>query len=490
MDEQQQTTVPISDEIASLGRDPDIFAGFILDNPDPTLIAEARGKGLKLYDEVDRDPHAGSVLQTRYLAVAGEEWEVQPADESARSKEIAEFVSEALAHCNFGQAVGEMLQAILYGYYPAEVMWRQRQDGSVVIGKIRAKHPRRFAFTLERELRQLTKAAPREGEALPPCKFVVLSFGDSDNPYGKGMGQRIWWSVWFKKHGIKFWLIFLDKFSMPTPVGKYPSGAPKEQKATLLEAIQAIRTETGVTIPENMAIELLEAARGGTVSYQDMCDYMDRQISKAVLGQTLTTEIGSGGSYAASQTHNDVRQEIKEADANMVAEVVNETLIRWLVDYNYAGISIYPTLRYRTKKEQTLKELAERDRILTTEVGVQVDPDYWYETYNLPRPAGGAQVVPPTAAPVAMFAEPPSPQFTPGQQALENMADTLLAVDPLVGNEALIATTVEQAASFEEAMERVLALLPAITMDRMQEDLAVALNNARLLGRKEIQDGR
>ncbi len=29
-----------------------------------------------------------------------------------------------------------------------------------------------------------------------------------------------------------------------------------------------------------------------------------------------------------------------------------------------------------------------------------------------------------------------------------------------------------------------------MTMDRMQEDLAVALNNARLLGRKEIQDGR
>lgn len=489
MDEQQQTTVPISDEIASLGRDPDIFAGFILDNPDPTLIAEARGKGLKLYDEVDRDPHAGSVLQTRYLAVAGEEWEVQPADESARSKEIAEFVSEALAHCNFGQAVGEMLQAILYGYYPAEVLWRQRQDGRIVIGKIRAKHPRRFAFTLERELRLLTKIAPREGEALPPGKFVVLSFGDSDNPYGKGLGQRIWWSVWFKKHGIKFWLIFLDKFSMPTPVGKYPSGAAKEQKATLLEAIQAIRTETGVTIPENMAIELLEAARSGTVSYQDMCDYMDRQISKAVLGQTLTTEV-SGGSYAASQTHNEVRQEIKEADANMVAEVVNETLIRWLVDYNYAGISLYPTLRYRTKKEQTLKELAERDKILVAEVGVQVDPDYWYETYNLPRPAGGAEVVPPTAAPAAMFAESAPPQFTPGQQALETMADTLLAVDPLVGNEALIATTVEQAASFEEAMERVLALLPAMTMDRMQEDLAVALNNARLLGRKEIQDGR
>jgi phage gp29-like protein len=487
MNEQPNKTA-ISDEIAALNRDPDIFAGYILDNPDPTVLAEGRGKGLKLYDEVDRDPHAGSVLQTRYLAVAGEKWEVQPADESARSKEIAEFVSDALSNCNFGQAVGEMLQAILYGYYPAEVMWRQRDDGKLAIAKIRGKHPRRFAFTLERELRLLTKAAPRDGEALPPQKFLCLTWGDSDNPYGKGLGQRIWWSVWFKKHGIKFWLIFLDKFSMPTPIGKYPSGASKDQKETLLEAIQAIRTETGVTIPEGMAIDLLEAARSGTVSYEQMCDYMDRQVSKAVLGQTLTTEV-QGGSYAASQTHNEVRQEIKEADAGMVAELVNETLVRWLVDYNYAGVGLYPTFRYRTEKEQTLKELAERDKILVREIGVEVDPDYWYDTYNLPRPAGGAKVVAPTAA-APMFAEQvPPAQFTPGQQALEDMADAALAADHLAANEELIAQVVESSSSFEEAMERILALHPQLDTTRLQDDLATTLVNARLLGIKEVQDG-
>jgi phage gp29-like protein len=83
---------------------------------------------------------------------------------------------------------------------------------------------------------------------------------------------------------------------------------------------------------------------------------------------------------------------------------------------------------------------------------------------------------------------PPS-QFTPGQQALEDMADTMLAADPLVGNEELIATAVEGAASFEEAMERVLELYPRLDMSRLQEDLAVSLANAELLGRKEVQDG-
>jgi hypothetical protein len=68
-------------EIATTGKDIDIFAGYInrLENPDPVLRTEAGGKGLKLYDEVDRDAHAGSVLQTRYLAVVGKEWNIEPA---------------------------------------------------------------------------------------------------------------------------------------------------------------------------------------------------------------------------------------------------------------------------------------------------------------------------------------------------------------------------------------------------------------------------
>ena len=44
---------------------------------------------------------------------------------------------------------------------------------------------------------------------------------------------------------------------------------------------------------------------------------MDRQISKAVLGQNLTTELKGGGSLAASQIHNEVRQEIIESDGKL-----------------------------------------------------------------------------------------------------------------------------------------------------------------------------
>lgn len=387
---------PPLDEIATTQKDLDTFAGYInrLENPDPVLLTESNGKGLKLYDEVDRDPHAGAVLQTRYLSVVGKEWEILPggSNDDERSKMIAKFVKDVLLDVNFNQVRQEILQAILYGYYPAEILWVVK-NGKVVPGKIVGKHPRRFSFTMNRELRLLTPSNMVEGEKVPDRKFIVFSYGSSDNPYGKGIGQKLWWPVWFKKHGIKFWLIFLEKFGMPTAIGKYPSGTGKKQQQMLLEAIDALQTETGVKIPDSMAIELLEAKRSGKVTYETICDYMDCQISKAVLGQTLTTEVKGGGSYAASQTHNDVREDILKADADLLCECLNATLIPWIVDYNWAGVTDYPKCWIRVKDDECQKELAERDKIVVGDLGVDVAMKYFYEKYNIPEPSKGEKLV-------------------------------------------------------------------------------------------------
>lgn len=132
---EKEASMPTTDKIATAKKDIDIFAGYLklLENPDPTLRTESAGKGIKLYDKVDRDPHAGSVLQTRYLAVVGREWEIIPAKSAVQKgrpaattqeQKIADFVKEVFLNCNFDQARQEQFQSILYGYYPLEVMWR------------------------------------------------------------------------------------------------------------------------------------------------------------------------------------------------------------------------------------------------------------------------------------------------------------------------------------------------------------------------------
>lgn len=486
-DTQKPTGAPITDEIATTSKDLDVFAGWLkrLENPDPVLRTQAAGKGLKLYDEVARDAHAGSVLQTRYLAVAGREWEIIPADDSDRSGEIADFVESAVKGCNFTRTVQEMLQAVLYGFYPVEVMWTGKA-GKWVPAAVVGKHPRRFSFSMDREPRLLTPADMIEGEPLPDRKFVVFTWGSSDNPYGSGLGQRLWWPVWFKKVGIKWWLVFLEKFGMPTPVGKYPPGTDPTQQQALLDALDAIQTETGVKIPNSMAIDLLEATRGGNAGYKDMCEYMDRQISKAVLGQTATTE-GTPGKLGNEEAQNDVRQDIIKADADLLCETLNKTLVRWIVDYNFAGVADYPALWIRTDPEADLKPLAERDKILVGDIGLPVGRGYFYRTYNIPEPEADDELVRPAAAALqtgGAFAE--SGRFTPGQQAVEDLIDSVL---PDAGEKrdritADIMAAAEQAGSFSE-MQALLAemLGDPKTTAPLSKSLAETMMAANLWGR-------
>jgi phage gp29-like protein len=495
-------TQPTTDEVATLEKDIDIFAGWLkrLENPDPVLRSEAAGRGLRLYDEVERDAHAGSVLQQRSLAVVGKEWEIIPAKSARKSgrpaattKEqvVADFVSQTLMDCNFDQARQELLKAVLYGHHEAEIIW-QRKPSGIGIQKIFGKHPRRFVFTPQRELRLLTPQNMIDGEALPERKFVTFTFGDSDNPYGKGLGQRIWWPVWFKKHGIKFWLVFLEKFGMPTVVGKYPSGTLDPAKKTLMTAIEAIQTDTGITMPDNMAVEFLEASRAGTVTHEQLCESLDTQFSKRVLGQTATTE-GTEGKLGNEDAQGETKQEITEADADLLDSCLNDTLIKWIVDYNFPNVTAYPKIQTYANGKPDLSARAEIDKTLVVDIGLPVAVDYFYSTYGIPAPQEGDVLVVPSK-PSMPQADQPTPQFaeasrfTPDQQAIEDLAEKVVsqATGTLEDNEQKIIAALEAASSYEEAMQIILELYPTLKMDDLSDLMERAVFNADVFGRFAI----
>lgn len=489
-----------TDEIATLQKDIDIFYGWVnrLENPDPVLRTEAAGKGLKLYDEVERDAHAGSVLQQRRMAIVGKEWEILPAKSSrkmgrpaATSQEqvVADYVSQVLMDCNFDQARQELLKSILYGHHEAEIIW-QPSGNDLKIKKIIGKHPRRFSFTANRELRLLTWENMIEGDVLPERKFISFTYGDSDNPYGKGLGQRLWWPVWFKKHGIKFWMIFLEKFGMPTPVGKYPTGTLPEKQTKLMNAIRAIQTDTGIKIPDTMDISFLEASRAGNVSYEQLCEYMDKQISKTVLGQTASTE-GTPGKLGNDQNQADVRQEITEADADLLDGCLNDSLIKWIVDYNFPGVTAYPQIKTYANAKPDLAARVAIDKTLVVDIGLPVAQDYFYETYGIPAPQEGEELVkitlktPAASLSDAKFAEG---GLTPDQQAIELLNETALhqAASSLADNEARIVAAVKKADSYDEAMQNILELYPYLTTDKLARVMESALLNADVFGRYAV----
>ena len=388
---------PVLDEIATVEKDiTRDYIGKVWLNPDKLLRSESGGRGIELYEDLLRDDQVGSNLNTRKLAVVGREWDVEPASGKRRDGKVAELVKQVLLACNYDDARRSLLTGIVMGFKPAEIMW-EYSEGQVWIREIIGKAPRRFTFGLDRRLRLLTPADWVTGEEAPERKFVVyVNPSDNGSPFGDGLGRLLYWPVWFKKNAIKFWMIFADKFGSPTVLGKYPPGTPKEQQDALLAAIDTIQQESAIKIPNTLEIGFLEATRSGNAtSYENLCKFMNAAISKVLLGQTLTTEIGSVGSLAASQTHEEVRGDYIKADADSLCAALNRQLVRWIVDYNFPGVTDYPKVWIRTDPEKDLKALAERDRTIIVDMGVPVAASYIYGAYGIPAPVEGERLITP-----------------------------------------------------------------------------------------------
>jgi len=367
-----------------------------------------------LYQEMeDKDGHLYSVLQTRKNGVLSRERKVVAASDSPRDREIADFVAHSLDRIpQFDQALRDILDALSKGFAVTEIIWSV-EGNRIGIAALKSRYQGRFAFDLDGCLCLLDESEvaqvgilrewqitnlphsnlPRwqlanQPRLLPPEKFVVFTFdARHGNPYGNGLCQKAYWYYWFKKNNLKFWVIFNEKFGSPTVVGKYRTGASDDERDRLLEVIDSLQNDTGIVIPETMVIELLEAQRSGNVNtYRDLADWCNDEISKIVLGGTLTTSEGRrSGSYALGKVHEAVRNEYVAADARALMEVVNRQIVARLMEYNFGRGIAAPVWTIDTADDEDLQREAQLDGQLIG-LGVPLPLGYFYEKYKRPAP--------------------------------------------------------------------------------------------------------
>lgn len=71
--------------------------GNVLRPQDGTILAKGGGKGLRLYEEVEKDGRAKAVLEKRKNKVTAREWVVLASeDDKSEAQEAAELVENAL----------------------------------------------------------------------------------------------------------------------------------------------------------------------------------------------------------------------------------------------------------------------------------------------------------------------------------------------------------------------------------------------------------
>ena len=462
-------------------------------------VLKTRGDlSLGIYKELLRDDQVRSVFQQRRLKVTKAEVEIEPGGDDPLSEAAAEAFKEEMQGLAWDDITDKMLFCSFYGWGVAEIMWAQ--DGSRVrFADIRVRDRSRFRFSLSHTLylHRITGL-----EAMPDRKFWTISTGSDnhDEPYGLGLAHSLYWPVFFKRNDIKFWLVFLEKFGQPTAIAKLPAGQidDPQQRSKAVAMLRSIATDSGVVVPDNIVVELLEAARSGAADYESMIKAMDSAIAKVILSQTMTTDNGSSRSQA--QVHEGVADAVVKSDADLISESFMRGPLQWWVDWNFPGAKV-PRIRRMVEPPEDMNSRAERDNKIAA-LGYEPTEDYIRETYGDGWTKKQAQ---PMALPGAVQGAPLDPeQFAEGELAAiaaikaarRGDQDAILAAavhfseqyDTIMGKRvASLINAAEDADDYETFKRRMNEILAEVPSPQVMDKVTRASVFSRLMGAFRVQ---
>jgi hypothetical protein len=391
-----QLTKEHQNEIASAYGDIRFWYGgdrsALLQSEDPVLLREA-GNRLAVYRDLRRDPKVEACLERRIGMTVNAETRVRPGirrggSERLMDRKAADMVKAhldamalsidadvdldrnavAMFPDDFTGLQYGLLDALLNGFAVAEIIWDlDGREAYPALVKIRKQE--RFVVDASHRWRLLEPGNLDRGRMLPSRKFLFYTHGSFTDPYGLGLGYQLFYPVRFKRLGITFWNRMLDKYGGPTAVGKYPAGTPETgpgSQAKLLAAAAAIQSENAVVIPEGQEIELLQAiqtaAQQGFDSFEK---FLDGQIAQAVLGVTLTTDVGgTAGSRGATAEHFAAEQGVAFKDSLMLMRYLTRTLARWSVQFNMGDAPATPHIEKVFPDFSGRRQQASVDQIL------------------------------------------------------------------------------------------------------------------------------
>jgi phage gp29-like protein len=368
----------------------------------------------------ERDPHYLGVLSTRRRSVAQIEVTVEAASDAAADVAMADMMREWLTRDELQDELFDILDAIGKGWSFTEIVW-DTSEGQWRPARLAWRDPRWFRPARHDLATPLLIGEQGEDLPLPGGKFITAVMkAKSGLPLRAGLARVAAWAWMFKAFTGRDWAIFTQTYGQPVRIGKYGQGATEDQKATLWRAVANIAGDCAAIVPDSMSIDFIESESIGASSdlYEKRSDWLDRQVSKAVLGQTTTTDAVSGG-HAVSREHRQVQEDIERADARALSAVLNRDLVRVWIDLEFGRQERYPRLRIARPEEEDLARLSNALARLVP-LGLRVQASEIRDKFGLSEPEDGTELL---GAPAAGGRPEPRDDRGPGRSALQQEHD-------------------------------------------------------------------
>lgn len=369
-------------------------------------------------DMEERDAHLYAELGKRRGAITALQWSVEEPEkatpeEKKLTEQVRDWMGMLTAHANgvdggMEVLLGAMTGGVLTGYAPIELTWSLQADATgrqVRVPHCVAQPQSWFTTSADRRkflLRSQTNQIPGVdglppvmGEELRPLAWL-MHVHPARNGYlaRMSLARVLFWPYLFKNYAVRDLAEFLEIYGLPLRLGKYPSGASDDEKRTLLQAVTDIGHNAAGIIPQSMLLEFQAAAAGTEVPFVAMWDRLDAAQSKAILGQTLSASEGQRGSQALGKVHNEVRMDIRDADAELYEASITRQIILPLCLLNAPGVNLrrLPSFELDTGEPEDLQIYADNLPKLA-KAGLKIGVDWVHDKLRIPKPEEGEEVL-------------------------------------------------------------------------------------------------
>jgi phage gp29-like protein len=203
--------------------------------------------------------------------------------------------------------------------------------------------------------------------------------------YYTALGLLVKAAPWviYKRNGVGDFAQFAEIFGQPMREGIY-DGYDDEARKKLVSDLTAAASSPVFVHAQGTEVKIIDTPfKASSVGiYDKLIEVCNAELSKLILGNTLTTQQGENGARSLGDVHKEGEEDINITDEQFVSDTLNYDM----TDI-FANLGINTAGGVFTINEPTSIDLTQRIAVdIQVANKVPVSDDYFYETYGIPKP--------------------------------------------------------------------------------------------------------
>lgn len=369
------------------------------------LRAADGGQPMQLCDLMgetrQKDGHMQGALGSREMAVSltGLDF-VAPPDPSSKEREAVSLCRRIRDDFGNWQTMVEHLIGQVHGHGTCAIKWEMSSDGLLLPVSAAPLYQREFIFALSNgALRYARTGFDTEGVDIladNPGRIVQVQrriVGDVQAR--EGLIRILVWSGLFRNWSLKDWLALGEIGWKPWRLATYAEGTDQADVDRLTAMLERVGS-TGVAVTQDGQDIKVEWPKGGSLgggsAHREFYEAIGREISKAVLGQTTSIESGPNGTRGDTQSRDEVRADIREADCRAVAAALRAHMFAFAVQVNLGQDVRCPVPMFQTEDRADLLEFSQAVKFLQG-AGCRIPAKWVRDEAGMPEPTDGEEVL-------------------------------------------------------------------------------------------------